>query len=375
MALRPADVAASRGTRDESPRIAPRLVAGGSPAAPRLGHVPALDGMRGVAIAAVLVYHAGGASGGYLGVDLFFVLSGFLITSLLLEEHAEHGLVSLRRFYLRRVRRLMPVAVAGIVFSEIALLGGYIGWPALSGVFAFFYVENLAHFLHDAPVAGVGHYWSLSQEEQFYLLWPPLLVLLLRRRVNARRLLAGLVLAALAVIAHRSSLHDSLRLYGPDARSDGMLLGCALAVAWKAGIVRPHRAWRLAGILAAAGFAVAAGLATWSTGEAYGVTAANLAAVTMIASVIMAPQGWLPWLLSLRPLRRLGVISYSLYIWQPLVASVTGLHGIAMLVAATVAGWGSYRLIEEPFRRGRAARPEPAPSLPAAVATASPGEL
>ena len=104
------------------------------PAQRRLGHIPALDGLRGVAIASVLIYHAGGLSGGYLGVDLFFVLSGFLITSLLLEEHVERGRVSLPNFYIRRVRRLMPVAVAGIVFSEIALLGGYIGWQALSGV-------------------------------------------------------------------------------------------------------------------------------------------------------------------------------------------------------------------------------------------------
>jgi peptidoglycan/LPS O-acetylase OafA/YrhL len=342
---------------------------------PRLGHVPALDGLRGIAIAAVLIYHAGGATGGYLGVDLFFVLSGFLITSLLLEEHADRGLVSLRGFYIRRVRRLMPVAVAGIVFSEIALLGGFIGWPALSGVFALFYVENLAHFLHNAPVAGVGHYWSLSQEEQFYLVWPPLLVLLLRRRVNSRWLLAGLLLAALAVMAHRTSLHNSLRLYGPDARSDGMFLGCALAVAWKAGVVRPHRSWRFAGIFAATVFAVTVNLATWATGEAYAVTAANLAAVTMIASVITSPQGWLPRLLSLRPLRWLGVISYSLYIWQPLVASATGLQGIAMLAPAIIAGWGSYRLIEEPFRRRRSPRPEPASTTPAAIAAASPGNL
>jgi peptidoglycan/LPS O-acetylase OafA/YrhL len=267
---------------------------------------------------------------------------------------------------------MMPVAVAGIVFSEIVVLGGFIGWPALSGVFAFFYVENLAHFLHDAPVAGVGHYWSLSQEEQFYLLWPPLLVLLLRRRVNPRWLLAGLLLAALAVMAHRTSLHNSLRLFGPDARSDGMFLGCALAVAWKAGFVRPHRTWRFAGILAATVFVVLVKLSTWTAGEAYGVTVANLAAVTMIASVIASPQGWLPKLLSLRPLRWLGVISYSLYIWQPLVVSATELQGIAMLAPAIIAGWASYRLIEEPFRRRRSARPE---SAPAAMAAASSGNL
>lgn len=321
------------------------------PAQRRLGHIPALDGLRGVAIASVLIYHAGGLSGGYLGVDLFFVLSGFLITSLLLEEHVERGRVSLPNFYIRRVRRLMPVAVAGIVFSEIALLGGYIGWQALSGVFALFYVENLAHFLHDAPVTGVGHYWSLSQEEQFYLLWPPCLVLMLRRRVSPRWILAGLLLAAVGVMAHRTSLHDALRLYGPDVRSDGMLLGCALAVAWKSGLVKPRSAWRFAGLAAAATFAAAIYAATWATGERYGVTAANLASVTMIASVITVPHGWLPRLLSFQPLRWLGVISYSLYIWQPLVVSVTGLHGVVMLAVATPIGWGSYQLIERPFRR------------------------
>jgi peptidoglycan/LPS O-acetylase OafA/YrhL len=344
------------------------------PAQKRLGHVPALDGLRGVAIASVLIYHAGGLSGGYLGVDLFFVLSGFLITSFLLEEHLERGRVSLRNFYVRRLRRLMPVAIAGIVFSEIALLGGYIGWQALSGVFALFYVENLAHFLHDAPVTGVGHYWSLSQEEQFYLLWPPCLVLMLHRRVNPRWVLAGLLLAALGVMAHRTSLHDALRLYGPDVRSDGMLLGCALAVAWKSGLVKPRSGWRFAGVAAAAMFAAAVYSATWATGERYGVTAANLAALTMIASVIAAPRGWLPRLLSFQPLRWLGVISYSLYIWQPLVVSVTELHGAVMLAVATPIGWGSYQFIERPFRLQSRARldrneitstPAPAPSAAA----------
>jgi peptidoglycan/LPS O-acetylase OafA/YrhL len=342
----------------------------------RLGHVPALDGLRGVAIAAVLIYHGGWVSGGYVGVDLFFVLSGFLITSLLLEEHLERGLVSLRGFYLRRVRRLMPVAVAGIVFSEIALLGGFLGgWQALSGVFAFFYVENFAHFLHDPPVSGVGHYWSLSQEEQFYLLWPPLLVLLLRRRVNARWLIAGLLVAAVAVMVHRTSLHDARRLFGPDARSDGILLGCALAIAWKHGLVKPHRLWGIAGIASAAGFAVTAGTATWATGEAFGVTAANLAAVTMIASIVAAPHRWLPRLLSLRPLRWLGLISYSLYIWQPLVASTTELQGTPMIAVSILVGWGSYRLIEEPFRRRRTMDVAGEPSPPATVPAPSGASL
>ena len=344
----------------------------------RLGYVPALDGLRGVAIAAVVLYHGGFFRGGFIGVDLFFVLSGFLITTLLLEEHADTESISFRRFYERRARRLLPVAILGIVLAELLLLRvrgvHHHGLEPLVGVFALFYVENFAHFLHPPVISLLGHYWTLSQEEQFYFLWPPILVLLLRRRVSLERLAIVLVGLAVAVIAHRALVNDWWRLYGPDTRSDGMLLGCAVAAAWKAQLLRPHPLLRIAAPAAFAVFVLDAAIVAPGSASLYGITVANLAAVIMIVSLLARPNGLLTSLLAIWPLRMLGLISYSLYIWQPLVASISPLEGVRMIVVSLIIACLSYQLVEKPFRRRRHAPvPEPG-TAPAAAASATPVE-
>src|SRR5262249_38375521 len=161
----------------------------------------------------------------------FFVLSGFLITGLLLDEHEQTGGVSLRGFYRRRVRRLMPVALAGIVLSEgililVAAQQHTFDTQMLVGAFALFYGENLAHFLHPPVTTLLGHYWSLSQEEQFYFIWPPILGIALARRIAPRRLLGILGVAVAAVAVHRAVLAgDWWRVYyAPDTHADGILL-------------------------------------------------------------------------------------------------------------------------------------------------------
>ncbi len=345
----------------------------------RLGHVPALDGVRGLAIAAVLVYHAYDVPGGFLGVDLFFVLSGFLITTLLLEEHAERGRISFRGFYRRRARRLLPVAFAGIVCAEIVLLGATLAGPeagtqALGGLFAALYVENLAHYLHPPVIAGLGHYWSLSQEEQFYFLWPPILALLLRFRVRSHWLVAGLGAAVAAIIVHRAMLADAgwwRTYYAPDTRSDGILLGCLVAVAWRSGLLRPSRSWLLAGPIALAvlGFAVATVDHTAETAALYGITVANLAAAVIIASIVMAPRAALSRLLAIAPIRWLGLISYSLYIWGALAGWLTQTHGSMLVAISLTVAFLSYRYVERPFRRRKAPSPArvEADSVPAST--------
>lgn len=333
----------------------------------KLGHVPALDGLRGIAILAVLLYHGGYAKGGFVGVDLFFVLSGFLITSLLLEEHAANGRISLRAFYLRRARRLLPVAVAGVLFGELLLVGvaqaSHQWRPVLAGPFALFYVENFAHFLHPPVVAQLGHYWSLSEEEQFYFLWPVMVIWLLRRKISLRLLATILFAGATAVMVHRSLLSDPWRLYGPDARADGLLLGCAVAVTWKTGRLRLP-AWLAPVSLAvfcADVFIAQHGATT------YGVTVATLSAAAAIGSLIANPDAIAGRFLSNRWLCWVGLISYSLYIWQPLVASTTGATGVPMLVASALAGLLSYRFIEQPFRR----RPQLKGKIPEASAASA----
>jgi hypothetical protein len=182
-------------------------------------------------MSAVIGYHLRAVPGWLPWRRPIFVLSGFSITTLLLEEHSEPGAISLRRFYGRRALRLVPVAVAAIVFIEIILVAANNGLrgQALVGVYSAFYVENLAHFLHPPVVSHLGHFWSRSQEAQFYFLGRPCssccsdaashLMDLRRSRWNRR-----------ADHRHRAMLaNDWHRVYyAPDTHADGMALGCLL---------------------------------------------------------------------------------------------------------------------------------------------------
>jgi peptidoglycan/LPS O-acetylase OafA/YrhL len=316
-----------------------------------------------------MLAHGFWVRGGYIGVELFFVLSGFLITTLLLEEHVASGVISLRRFYKRRARRLLPVAIAGIVAGELLIWahGATMGFP-LDGVYSLFYLENFVRVVHWSVL---GHYWSLSQEEQFYFAWPPLLVVLLRRRVPMRPLAVVLVAVAVAVAVHRTTLSDVNRIFGPDARADGILLGCALAFARFTGWLRPWRGWAFVGFAALAVYAVDAWVADAATQAPlqYGITVGNVASVALLASVLAMPQGRLARLFTAAPLRWLGLISYSLYIWNPLVLAAIGRGGLVWFAASIATAMLSYRLIEQPFRRRSAARREVArPALAAARA-------
>ena len=329
-------------------------------AVPRFGHVPALDGLRGVAIASVVLYHAWPQlfPGGFLGVDLFFCLSGFLITTLLLEEHERHGRVSIRSFIVRRARRLLPVALTAIVLVEVILL--ILGSPdrdALGGLFAAFYAENLAHYLDPPVIQQFGHFWSLSQEEQFYLVWPPLLALALALKVRRQWIMGALVALAGAVVVHRMLLADDWwRIYyAPDTRSDGLLLGCALAFARRTHWIRPRRIWLVVAVLAAAAYlAEMLTIGLDETVGMYGFTVANLAAIGFLAAIVADPNGLATRALTVRPLCWLGLISYSLYIWQPLTVSLGGAHGWQIVISSLIIATVSYRYIERPLRRGRA---------------------
>jgi peptidoglycan/LPS O-acetylase OafA/YrhL len=336
-------------------------------AVPKLGHIPGLDGLRGVAIALVLAYHVGPLKGGFLGVDVFFVLSGFLITTLLIEEHAATGSISFHAFYQRRARRLLPVAFAAIMFAEILIVGAD-GFhrQAWTGVYSAFYVENFAHFLSPPAISQLGHFWSLSQEEQFYFVWPPVLLLLLRRGIPGRRVAGGLAAAALLIIVHRATLADHWArfYYAPDTHADGMALGCLVAISHAHGWLRRIRRWEIAALAGLAVIVTDATLIESGSRAAglFGITVANLSASVLVAAVATAPAGWFQRALAVRPLAFLGLISYSLYIWQPLVVSVAGLHGTAMLVCAILLGLLSYRYIERPFRRGRRDKSGPTPA-------------
>jgi peptidoglycan/LPS O-acetylase OafA/YrhL len=327
----------------------------------RLGYVPALDGIRGVAILLVVSWHYLGVplGGGPIGVDLFFVVSGFLITTLLLEERDRAGRLSLRRFYARRARRLFPaLAVLLAVYVLVRAALGQDGLPtaALAGL----YVGNIvqAFGLHNIVTSTcLAHLWSLAQEEQFYLVWPLVLVLVVR----ARRALLVLVALILGVMLYRAALAldgaSWARLYyGPDTRSDWLLAGAALALARRRGF-QLREPWPLLGfVILFVSLFFDTNSRAWQTWE----SPIFLVGATLLVAAAYG-QTQMAQLLSMRPLVGVGKISYSLYLWHIPVYVVVGYkHPELAAPAAFAVAWLSYRYIEQPFRRGTSTlRPTP----------------
>ncbi|HAM03658.1 MAG TPA: hypothetical protein DCQ30_15750 [Acidimicrobiaceae bacterium] len=375
-----------------------RLPAG--KAAPR-ARMPGLDGLRGLAVAGVVAYHldAPGLGGGYLGVDLFFVLSGFLITGLLLEHRDGHGRFALAAFWGRRARRLLPALLALLLVLSAAAAVGALSGVTDRGAFrddvlaTLGYVANWhqlvagqSYFAQFAAPSPLAHAWSLGIEEQFYLLWPLGLAGLLwaagrlarrGRPGQQRRVLlavtAGAAVASAAwmawLAAHGASA-DRL-YYGTDTRAFDLLAGGALAVAlW--GRQERRAGARLRGGAGVAGFVVLATVWAWA-GRSQGPTPsrwmfeggmalAALAALAVVADAAGARPGPLARLLAAAPLRFLGRVSYALYLWHwpvmtQLTAERTGLHGAALAGARLglmgVVAVASTLLLEEPVRRRR----------------------
>ncbi|HPZ34087.1 MAG TPA: acyltransferase family protein [Microbacteriaceae bacterium] len=361
-------------------------------AAPRTGGAArfgGLDGLRAVAVILVMTYHLfpPAFAGGFIGVDVFFVISGFLITSLLLRERAATGRISLLGFWQRRARRLLPAVIVMIAVSATAawLIGGDvlvgIGRQALGALtFTYNWVSigaGSSYFSADTPEL-FRNLWSLGIEEQFYLLWPLLFLLLMLVRARWVRI-AAVVLAALASAAWMAALvgdgGDPTRAYfGTDAHAFGLLGGVALAFVWQAIPATPP-AWMLrpavrVAVTATGGLAIAALLAlaqvpaTTTTATFPGaLAAASLLSLVVIVAGIWpgAPFGGV---LDTPPLRFIGERSYGLYLWHwPLVVLLTvwttGLSpavrvpiwvGVATLVLTFAAAEVSYRLIETPIR-------------------------
>lgn len=335
---------------------------------PRRAYAPALDGVRALAVLAVLAYHAGwdALPGGFLGVDVFLVLSGYLITTLLLEERAARGRVSLSRFWDRRVRRLLPAlaALVAAVVIHAAVTGASAtirgdAWATLT------WVQNWHLALGDASYFAVfgeasplRHAWSLALEAQWYLLWP--LVLLALLRLSRGRLLpvAG-VAAALAgtsafLMARGFSVSaDPSRIfYGTDTRGHVLLVGAVLALLLHRRQGAPT-GWRW-GVAGAAGVTVV-GIAVHRLGDldpglyrgGFAVVAIGTAFVIVAALDARSPIGRL---LALEPLPALGRISYGVYLWHwPLYLWLGPTLFAATLSLAAAAG--SYVLLETPVRR------------------------
>ena len=360
-------------------------------------HLPALNGLRALAVLGVMAYHLqlGWALGGYLGVDLFFVLSGFLITSLLLEEWTRSGALNLTDFWARRAKRLLPALFLVLVALGLYLvLNAQFAGPGANGLVdlsglrgdalaTLFYVGNWhaifagqSYFAQFSAPSPLQHTWSLAIEEQFYLVWPPVLLLLLRlsrqawRRVGVVVAFAATLASAglMALLFHQGS--DPTRVYfGTDTRLFDLMAGVTVAFL-AAARPQPGRAARrvfhVAGPVAAAALGVfwvtagtTAGLPTdWMFRGGFLLCAA-LAAV-VVADARLFDQGPFARLLSIPPLHFLGTISYGIYLWHwpifvYLNATRTGLAtaplDLIRVAATLVVATASYYLVERPIRR------------------------
>jgi peptidoglycan/LPS O-acetylase OafA/YrhL len=342
--------------------------AAGDPAVGRFGYRPALNGIRGIAIAIVVGFHAfRWPPNGTLGVDLFFVLSGFLITTLLLEEHQRTGTISLRQFYVRRARRLLP-ALFVMLAAYLFVFGVSGGTNAILAVAAsLFYASNILAAVSPSSVPGpLQHLWSLAQEEQFYVLWPPLLLLLLRARRHVLGVLVALVATACAyrLLLAASDASFNRIFWAPDTHLEPLAIGCLFGAAFHARRIPPWLSSTTATVVAVASalpmvLVARVGALVYLTPL---LTVFSLAAGVVLVAAIR--EGSVTErVLSLPPLVALGVLSYSLYLWHMPILFTTRLVsaatpavvlGLALSVAASFA---SYRLVESRFRRARAETP------------------
>lgn len=331
-------------------------------------HIPELDGLRALAVLLVIAVHTGFVPGGYVGVDVFFVLSGYLITSILLRQRAD-GEWSIKSFYVRRARRLYPALLLMLVISlPFALLLAptrhlYAEDVLVSGA----YLSDIVQALHFSQLSGLSHTWSLAVEEQFYLVWPFVLLLLVGMRSHTRwTVLIAASLAAFGCLA----VGGGAMMVLPIGRGIGLLFGAMLAF----GLERREWPWNptLTGVLSLAGLIAAIVLAAsvpygYASSSYLAACAAGVASVGLIGSLISG--GVLARPFGARPVAWLGARSYGVYLWHfPLLYALEQLgpfqrpwalssnhpQPLALLVAlsgSVALAALSYRFVESRFLR------------------------
>ncbi len=364
------------------------------PTTPKSGFRPDIEGLRAVAVVAVLLYHAGltWLPGGFVGVDVFFVISGFLITSLMMREIERDGRLRLASFWARRARRLLPASTLVLLFSAVVTLlwlpvttrkafGGDIiaaAWYVVNWRLGLREVDYLAENVGASPVQ---HYWSLAVEEQFYLVWPLLITVLVATFPKRRRLALLLGIAAVSIVSFVYALDFSvarpgLAFFFSTTRVWELGVGALLAIAYPVlrrlpRLVRLSLGW-VGLALIAVGILTLDGSTTWPG-------TATLLPVLGTAAAILGGAGGLARrgvgrVLSLGPAVWIGGISYSLYLWHwPLLVAAEGVWGdlsvpagLLVVLASVVPAWLSFRYVEDPMRRA----PRLALSRPALLAGA-----
>jgi peptidoglycan/LPS O-acetylase OafA/YrhL len=340
----------------------------------KANYVPALDGLRGLAILLVITHHQLiplSLSGGFLGVDLFFVLSGFLITTLLVTEFDATETISLKNFYLRRVLRLGPALLLYLIASLIVTYhlnpADFMRELRLVGLALAYSTNWRLAFGWDMSLDPTAIIWSLSIEEQFYLVWPLLLLVCLSLRLRRMHLIIGLIVVIATICLHRRQMWDegaelNRLYYGTDTRADAPLMGCLLAlIPQRAFTVAIRRALKFATLAAACVLVYLVTTIHFTDTFLYqgGYTGiALLSGIIILTAAIQSSTSFvkpLEW----QPFRFFGRISYGLYLWHWLLLKTTTFYfwvgptwdPWARCVAAIVISAVSFYLIETPFNR------------------------
>jgi peptidoglycan/LPS O-acetylase OafA/YrhL len=358
-------------------------------------YMPGLDGLRAIAVLGVLLYHLefGWAEGGLLGVGVFFTLSGYLITDILLNQ-VNRGGIKLRSFWLARARRLLPALflMLIVVMAWVTVIGphqpGDFRMAELSAVGYFnnwwLILHDVSYFARFAPPSPLNHLWSLSVEEQFYIVWPFLLMAALhfvpeakskpgpRPRLAAVALVAALCSGILMAILYTPSLDPSRVYYGTDTRALELLVGAALAIVWPSRRLTGRVTPQARRTIDAAGLAglVVIGLMFWQSSEfspfLYRGGFALLALGTALSVAAFAhPASRLGPIVGCKPMRWIGERSYGIYLWTlPIIVltSPQGAHGpnllraIVQVAAIMAVAELSWRYVENPIRHGALGR-------------------
>ncbi|MBF2514683.1 acyltransferase family protein [Listeria marthii] len=348
-------------------------------------YVPSIDGLRALAVIAVIAYHLNfsWAKGGFIGVDIFFVLSGYLITNILLTQWEKTQSLQLKQFWIRRFRRLIPavyvmivVVVIYAVFFHPEILKNLRG----DAIASFFYVSNWWFIFHDVSYfdsfglpSPLKNLWSLAIEEQFYMIWPAFLLVFLKWVKNPKLLLKiviglGLLSAIWMTILYVPGTDPSRVYYGTDTRAFDLLAGCALAFVWpftRLSPVVPKKSkavLNIAGTISVLGFILFTAFVSEYQTFLYrgGLLLVAILGVIMIAT-ISHPASYLSKIFSFKPLRWIGTRSYGIYLWHyPIITLTTPVveltqpniwRAILQVAATFIIAELSFRFIETPIRK------------------------
>ena len=356
----------------------------------RTRYIPALDGLRAFAVLAVIAYHMsiGWAPGGLMGVTVFFVISGYLINGLLVSEHRRTGRISLSQFWLRRVRRIVPavlLAVAGTVALSALISPSLLDKARPDILPSLLFYNNWWQIFHEVSyfeAAGapspLTHFWSLAIEEQFYIVWPLLLIALFHFKLKKRPMAAVILILAIAsgiemALMYSPATDPSRVYYGTDTRAMSLLVGAWLSLVWPSSAFgrrsrtqRSRTTWiafNVAGVAAFVGIAAIVVLTSGFSPFPYrgGIALASVLSAVLIA-VLVVPDTWVARFLQLPPFVWIGKRSYGMYLWHfPIILLTSRVSStvevpwwirLSQLIVIIAVAELSYRFVEDPIRKG-----------------------